>query len=210
MVKDLFRGSRFDDPPEVHHGDPVRHMPDHGQIVGDEDVGDPELLLEVIEQVQDLCLDGKVQGGHRFIQDDDVRVQGQGPGYADALALAAGEFLRRLAGVRGSQSHHVEQFADPGFAFPRVGYRLRWVAHGSAMMSPAFIRAFREANGSWNTICTRRRQLSSSLPRSPNGFVPSKVTVPASGVSSIIRVRASVDFPQPDSPTRPRVSPVPL
>src|SRR6478735_5093475 len=77
------------------------------------------------------------------------------------------------------------------------------------MMSPAFMRAFREANGSWNTICTRRRQLSSSLPRSPNGLVPSNVTVPSSGVSSIIRVRARVDLPQPDSPTRPRVSPRP-
>src|SRR5262245_56635221 len=37
--------------------------------------------------------------------------------------------------------------------------------------------------------------------------MPSKATVPESGRSSIIKVRASVDFPQPDSPTRPRVWP---
>ena len=33
------------------------------------------------------------------------------------------------------------------------------------MMSPAVIRAFSEAYGSWNTICTRRRNFSRSLPR---------------------------------------------
>ena len=37
--------------------------------------------------------------------------------------------------------------------------------------------------------------------------MPSKCTLPESGVSSISSVRASVDFPQPDSPTRPSVSP---
>ena len=83
------------------------------------------------------------------------------------------------------------------------------VRHGSAMMSPADIRAFSEAYGSWNTICTRRRNFSRSLPRRLNGSMPSKRTVPESGRSSISSVRASVDLPQPDSPTRPRVSPRP-
>src|SRR3954464_3781060 len=37
--------------------------------------------------------------------------------------------------------------------------------------------------------------------------MPSNRTLPESGVSNISSVRASVDFPQPDSPTRPSVSP---
>ena len=37
--------------------------------------------------------------------------------------------------------------------------------------------------------------------------LPSKKTAPSVGSSSRTIVRPSVDFPQPDSPTRPRVSP---
>src|SRR4051794_30056780 len=37
--------------------------------------------------------------------------------------------------------------------------------------------------------------------------MPSNRTVPESGRSSISNVLARVDFPQPDSPTRPRVLP---
>ena len=53
-----------------------------------------------------------------------------------------------------------------------------WLRHGSAMMSPADMREFSDAYGSWNTICTRRRNFSSSLPRRLNGSMPSKRTVP--------------------------------
>src|SRR3954471_7724240 len=88
-------------------------------------------------------------------------------------------------------------------------YMPLWLRQGSAMMSPADIREFSEAYGSWKTICTRPRNFSRSLPRRLKGSMPSKRTVPESGRSSIINVLASVDFPQPDSPTRPRVSPRP-
>ena len=37
--------------------------------------------------------------------------------------------------------------------------------------------------------------------------VPSKTTLPAVGSSSLTSIRAVVDFPQPDSPTSPSVSP---
>jgi len=38
-------------------------------------------------------------------------------------------------------------------------------------------------------------------------FTPLKVTVPAVGSINRINIRAVVDLPQPDSPTRPNVSP---
>ena len=37
----------LDDPAEVHHGDPRRDVPDHGEVVGDEDVGQAEAALQV-------------------------------------------------------------------------------------------------------------------------------------------------------------------
>jgi hypothetical protein len=45
---------------DVHHGDPVRDVAHDGQVVGDEYVGQPELLLEVVEQVDHLRLNRDV------------------------------------------------------------------------------------------------------------------------------------------------------
>ena len=51
---------------------------------------DPELL----EEVDDLSLDGHIEGGHRLIADDEFGAQSQGPSNCDALALSAAEFSR--------------------------------------------------------------------------------------------------------------------
>ena len=69
-------------------------MPHDVQVVRDEDVGQPELVLEVLEQVEDLRLDGHVERGHRLVADDQLRIHGQRPGDADPLALPAGELVR--------------------------------------------------------------------------------------------------------------------
>ena len=47
----------FDDSPEVHYRDPGADMLDDRQVVGDEQIGQPKLLLQVFEQVYYLCLD---------------------------------------------------------------------------------------------------------------------------------------------------------
>ena len=54
--------------------DPVRHVANDIEVVRDEEVGDPELVLQVSEQVEDLGLDGHVQGADRFVADDQLRV----------------------------------------------------------------------------------------------------------------------------------------
>jgi hypothetical protein len=46
---------------------------DHAEVVGDEDVGELELVLEVLEQVDDLGLDRDVQRGDRLVGDDQPR-----------------------------------------------------------------------------------------------------------------------------------------
>src|ERR687897_2772670 len=46
---------------EIHHGHPVRDVLDYGEVVGDEDVGEVELLLEVLQKVDDLRLDRDVE-----------------------------------------------------------------------------------------------------------------------------------------------------
>src|SRR6185312_16329173 len=57
----LLRRRELDDLPEVHHRDPVGDVTDDVQVVGDEEVGEPELALQLGEEVQDLRLDGDVE-----------------------------------------------------------------------------------------------------------------------------------------------------
>lgn len=66
---------------------------DHGQVMGNEQIGQAPFLLQALHHVDDLDLDGHVEGRNRFIAEDTFRVDGQGPGDADALALAAAEFM---------------------------------------------------------------------------------------------------------------------
>ncbi|CAM5221535.1 hypothetical protein BTHI11S_00600 [Bosea thiooxidans] len=51
------RVADLDDLAEIHHRDAVGDMPHEREIVRDEDIGDPGLLLKVVQQVDDLGLD---------------------------------------------------------------------------------------------------------------------------------------------------------
>ena len=78
----------------------------------------------------------------------------------------------------------------------------------SPMMSSTFLRGFREAMGSWKIICIWVRRVLFWLWFSlPLISCPSKVILPAVGSYSRMMLRPMVDLPEPDSPTRPYVSP---
>ena len=98
---------------EVHHRDPVAHVLDDGEVVGDEDERQPVLLLHLLEQVEDLGLHGDVEGGHRLVADDQLRLGGHRTRDRDALALAAGELVRPLrARDRRVDADGVEHLVD--------------------------------------------------------------------------------------------------
>src|SRR5260221_2014574 len=110
VVVDGVAGSGFGDPAEVHDGDGVADVADDFEVVGDEQVGQAEVGLEVGEEVEYLGLDGDVEGGDWFVADDELGAQGQGAGDADALALAAGEFGGepvKVLGVEADARHQV-------------------------------------------------------------------------------------------------------
>ena len=59
-----------------------------------------QFVLQGFEQVQDLRLHRHVERRSRLVADDQFRLHGQRPGNGNALALAAGEFVRvTLRGV---------------------------------------------------------------------------------------------------------------
>ena len=101
---DLVPRADLDDLAEIHHGDAIGDVADDGQVVGDEQVGEPELVLQLIEQVDDAGLDAHVERRHRLVEDDELRLDRQRPGDPDALALTAGELVGVPVGVLGRQA----------------------------------------------------------------------------------------------------------
>jgi len=89
MIEQLVAVSELDDTAEIHDGDALAKMPHDRQIMRDKEIGQVELVAEILEQIDDLRLDRHIEGRDRLIADDEFRIQGQGAGDADPLALAA-------------------------------------------------------------------------------------------------------------------------
>src|ERR1700730_7815111 len=81
----------------IHYGDAGREIADHWHGVGDEEIGQAEVALELGEEVYDLRADADIEGGDWFVGDDEPGTQREGAGDADALALSAAEFVGEAA-----------------------------------------------------------------------------------------------------------------
>ncbi len=70
-------------------------MPDHRKVMGDEEIGQTESSLEVLQQIDDLGLDRDIEGRDRLIAHDKAGLHRKGPGDPDPLPLAT----RKLVGI---------------------------------------------------------------------------------------------------------------
>src|SRR5699024_6412688 len=91
---DVLRGTGLDDPAVLHHDDLRTQVSDDAEVVGDEQEGQRIVVDEVGEQVEHLGAHGHVEGGDRFVGDEDLRSGQQGAGDGDPLPLTAGELVR--------------------------------------------------------------------------------------------------------------------
>src|ERR671920_1558836 len=122
VVEDLAHRPRLDDLASVHNRDPVCRAGDHAEVVGYEDYRHAEPLLKLAQELQDLGLDGDVEGRGRLVRYKHLRVAGEGYGYDHPLAHAARELVRvlleALLGVRDADQ--LEQLdGAPGGLTPR-------------------------------------------------------------------------------------------
>ena len=111
--------------------------------------------------------------------DDEVRVDRERAREADPLALAAGELVRVARGGVGRQADDLEQLAHapPRLAAPGEAVH----AQRLATIRPTLWRGLSDANGSWKTICIRRRSGRSSASPRPVMSWPSKTILPPVG-----------------------------
>jgi hypothetical protein len=113
--EDLLGLSELDHASDVHHRHPVADVADDAQVVRHEEVGQPEVGLQVDQEIQDLRLHGDVQGGDGLVGDDQARMHGQGARDADPLALAAAEGVGKPPHVLRSQSHAAQEVGHARF-----------------------------------------------------------------------------------------------
>ena len=78
----------------AHDHHVVGDLADHAEVVADEQHAHPVLFLEPAEQLEDLALDGHVEGGGRLVGDQELGLAGQRHRDHHPLLLAAGELVR--------------------------------------------------------------------------------------------------------------------
>ena len=115
----------------LHHlamaqdGDAVGHLGDHRQVVRDQQQAHAVFRDQIAQQVEDLRLQHHVERRRRLVGDQQLGFQRTGDGDDDALALAAGQFVRiaRQREFRLRQADAVEHFSRPflGVGAARLG-----------------------------------------------------------------------------------------
>ena len=188
---------------QVHDADAVADVLDDREVVGDEDERQAVAPLQVLEQVQHLRLHAHVEGDG-LVADDQPRLENEGAGDRDALALPTRELVRTaVCGDVGVEADVLEHLAHirsalvPSFQ----------MFSGSSTMSRTLRLGFSDEIGSWKIIWMFVRTVRMSLPWSVVSSCPWKLMEPLVGRGSCMIARPVVDLPHPDSPTRPSVSP---
>ena len=91
--QNLLRVSRLDHLALVHHRDLVGDMSDNSDVVGDKQIRQAVLVLQVEQEVEDLGLDRDIQRRCWLVQNQQLWPHREGATDRDALALAARKFM---------------------------------------------------------------------------------------------------------------------
>ena len=136
----------------VHHQDLVGDIGDHAEVVGDHDDRRPQLVLEARQQVQDLGLHGDVEGGGRFVGDQDGRVERERHGDHRPLLHTPGELVRVVVHppLRPGDADQLEQL-DRAVAGVLLGDLLVGQDHLADLPAHLVVRVQAES-GSWKII----------------------------------------------------------
>lgn len=105
------RGNRsdLDDSAEVHHRDAIGDPCHRTQIVRNEDVREVMFFSEIGKKLQHLFLKRNIQGGNRFVAENQWRLGGKCTSDGHALALATGEPGREAVGKLSAETDPTQQ-----------------------------------------------------------------------------------------------------
>ena len=184
--------------------------------MGDQQDGDVEALLEIGEEVEDLRLDRDVERGGRLVGDEQLGFACQGHGDEHALAHPAGHLERvlldALAGLAmPTMSSSSTERADACLA-AHLAVAAEHLDHLAADGEHRVERRHRVLEDHGDLAAADRSTVAAALPwtndspfqrTSPPTIRPGSSIIPSSAWAVTL-------LPEPDSPTSPRVSPLPI
>src|SRR5438128_7993114 len=100
----------------IHDDDALRGLRHHAHRMGDQHDRHAEAFLHVLQQIENLRLDGDVERGGRLVGDDELWLAGQRHRDHDALAHAARELVRIImhAAFRIGNLHQLQHLNRAG------------------------------------------------------------------------------------------------
>ena len=121
LTADGFSTANLDKFAQVHDANPITHMLDSGQVVADQEIGDPELSLQVFQEIENLRTDGDIEGGHRLVEDHQRWLQHQSPRDPDTLTLTTAKLVWKALGTLCREPYGAEHLLQALLAdVPRV------------------------------------------------------------------------------------------
>ena len=108
----LIRGSQLHHLAEVHNADTVGEVLNDAQVMGDEQNRQTQLLTQVVQQVDDLRLNGNIQSGDGLVGDQQLGVHDDRTGDADTLTLATGELVGITTCVLANQTDQLQHLVN--------------------------------------------------------------------------------------------------
>ena len=122
VTKQFLRLGKFDQLTQIHHRYPVADMVDDAQVVGHKQISQVQFLLQLLQQIYNLCLNRYIQRGYRLIRNDKFRLHRQSSGNADPLPLTATKLVRVMIQLTTGQSYPIHQPGHLEFLLLKVFY----------------------------------------------------------------------------------------
>jgi len=91
-----------------HHKNLVGHELDHGEVMANKHIGQPESLLQIEQEVEYRGLNTDIECTDAFVTDEDLGLHRQAPGDRNPLALPARKFVWVLAKCLRSKAHALQ------------------------------------------------------------------------------------------------------
>ena len=111
MIVELGGRRHLEEPALVHDRDAIGHGQRFFLIMGDDDEGDADLMLQADQLQLHLFSEFAVEGGERLVQEQHFRTFDQRAGERHALALSAGQLIR-FSRAEAGETHHRQCFLD--------------------------------------------------------------------------------------------------
>ena len=113
------RLAQLDHVAQVHHSNAIADVLNNRKVMRDEQIGQIEFFLQILQQIDDLRLNGDIQRRDRLVSHDQLGIGSQCTGKSDTLTLSARKLVRIAIGLRLAK-------APPCPAARRHAHRAPW------------------------------------------------------------------------------------